>query len=201
MPAWTSRSITDGAVRTVLVAGPLAGLVATGFVEGLGANPVEAVTRYLGRWALRLLLVTLALAPLARFAGTGRPLAWRRAAGLAAFGYACLHVATYAVFDLGLSPAAFFDDVAKRAYITLGAGAFLLLAGLAATSVRAVARRLSPGTWAAVHRAVFPAAVLAVLHHAFMLKTSLTPALFHGGILALLLALRAVPYRWSSRRT
>jgi sulfoxide reductase heme-binding subunit YedZ len=155
----------------------------------LGANPIEAATHATGDWALRLLLATLALTPLRRLFGWHGAIAYRRLLGLAAFGYASVHFAIWAVLDLGLDGAAIVDDVAERPFVTAGFGAFLLLAPLALTSTRGWMRRLGR-RWAQLHRLAYLAAALAVLHHLWLVKADLRAPLLHAAVLAVLLAAR-----------
>ncbi len=168
----------------------LAWRIATG---RLGPNPVEFMEHHLGEWALRLLLVTLAMTPLQRLTGRGEFIRIRRLLGLWAFVYVCLHLLVYLTFDLGFSPAQLADDVVKRTYITLGFAAFLLLLPLAITSTAGWQRRLRR-RWKSLHRLIYPAAMLAVLHYLWLVKSDLRAPLTYLAILVLLLALR-VPWR------
>ena len=62
---------------------------------------------------------------------------------------------------------------------------------LALTSTRASIRRLG-ARWLQLHRLVYPAAILGVLHFVWLVKADLRSPLVHGGVLAVLLALRFV---------
>ena len=143
---------------------PLARLVVLGAGPGLGANPVEFVTRSLGTWALVMLCVTLAVTPLRHLTGWAWLARLRRMAGLFCFFYASLHVAAYAVVDLRLDLHAIVSDIVKRPFITAGFAAFVLLVPLAATSNSAMVRRLGARNWQRLHRFVYPIAALAILH-------------------------------------
>ena len=81
---------------------PLIALVVDGVRDELGANPVETITHATGEWALRLLLVTLAITPLRRLTGWQSLARVRRMLGLFAFFYALMHFATYALLDASL---------------------------------------------------------------------------------------------------
>ncbi len=171
---------------------PLAILVLGIANDTLGADPVARITHDTGTWALRLLLLGLALTPLRRFSGQAWPIRFRRLVGLYAFFYACLHLATWLVLDLGGYWTQVFDDLAKRPYITLGFSAWLLLVPLALTSTRGWMRRLGR-RWGQLHKLVYAAAVLAVLHYLWLVKADLREPLVYAAILALLLGLR---WRW-----
>lgn len=167
-----------------------AALLLAGLIRGtLGADPVATLLWQTGLWALRLLLASLAVTPLQRLTGWRWPIRFRRQLGLFAFFYACLHLAVYAVFDRSLDLAAVWEDIVERPFITVGALAFLLLVPLAATSTRAAVRRLGP-RWQQLHRLVYLAAGLAVLHYLWLVKADLRPPLIYAGILAALLLLR-----------
>jgi methionine sulfoxide reductase heme-binding subunit len=168
---------------------PAAWLVFAALSDRLGADPIAALTHETGQWALRLLLLTLAITPLRRFTGWARPVAFRRALGLWAFAYACMHLGVYVVLDLGGWWAQLFDDLLERPFITLGFAAWLLLVPLAVTSTRGMMRRLGR-RWQRLHRLVYVAAALAVLHFLWLVKADLTEPLVYAGVLAILLAAR-----------
>jgi len=167
--------------------------------NALGADPVAAVEHETGLWALRLLLLTLAITPLRRLTGQPVLLQFRRMLGLYAFFYACLHLAAYVVLDLGGYWAQLFEDIAKRPYITVGFLGWLLLVPLAVTSTRGWMRRLGR-RWGQLHRAVYAIGVLAVLHFWWLVKSDIREPAVYAAILALLLGWRVV-LRLRARRT
>jgi sulfoxide reductase heme-binding subunit YedZ len=181
-------------VLIALALAPLAALALAAARGALGANPVETITHATGQWALRLLLATLAVTPLRRLAGWSFVAPWRRSLGLLAFFYASLHFATFLVLDLGLDLSALGEEVAERPYVTLGFTALVLLAPLALTSTRGWQRRLGR-RWLVLHRLVYAAAALAVLHFVWLVKADLLEPLAYAAVLAALLCLRRVPQR------
>ncbi len=158
--------------------------------DTLSANPVEAFTRGLGDWALYLLLITLTITPLRRLAGLIWLMKLRRMLGLFVFFYACLHVTAYLWLDQFFDWAEIGSDILKRPFITVGMLTFVLLVPLAATSTKAMIRRLGGRRWQQLHRLVYLAAMLAVLHFTWMVKADAAQPLTFGLILALLLGLR-----------
>ena len=168
---------------------PLLLLVQGVLADTLGADPVAALTHATGEWALRLLLLGLALTPLRRLTGQAWPIRFRRLVGLYAFFYACLHLAVFLVLDLGGYWTQIFEDIVKRPYITVGFAAWLLLLPLAVTSTRGWMKRLGR-RWAQLHRLVYLVGVLAVLHFLWLVKSDLREPLVYAGILAMLLGLR-----------
>lgn len=174
---------------------PLALLAWRAVAGGLGANPVEAITHATGWWALALLLLTLAVTPLRRVLGRPQLLRWRRMLGLFAFTYAGLHLLTYLWLDQFFDATAIAKDVLKRPFVTAGFAAFVLLVPLAATSTRAMVRRLGARRWQRLHRLVYPAAALGVLHFLWLVKKDLREPLLFAAVLGLLLAARLLPAR------
>ncbi len=163
----------------------------------LGANPAEALIRSLGDWGLRGLLLTLAVTPLRQLLKQPLLLRYRRLLGLWSFAYLALHLLAYAWLDQGLVPAEILRDIAKRPFILVGTLALLLLIPLALTSTQAAMRRLGGRRWQALHRLVYPAAMLGCLHFWWMRsgKQLFTEPLVYTLILALLLAWRLLRRR------
>ena len=170
---------------------PLAHLLYGFWVDDLTVNPIEYVTRQLGDTALRLLLASLALTPLRIVFGLGWPLALRRLLGLFAFFYVCLHFAVWIVLDHFFDWRTMGDDVVKRPWITVGVTAMLLLAPLAATSTTRMVKRLGGAAWRRLHRLVYVAGVLGVLHYIWLAKKVLIEPWLYAAVLAMLLGIRA----------
>jgi sulfoxide reductase heme-binding subunit YedZ len=166
-------------------------LVAT---DGLGANPAEALLRTLGLWAMRFVCLVLAVTPLRMWLRWRWLAGYRRMLGLYAFAYASLHWVCYALLDMGLDWAAVLDDLAQRPFILVGTLAWLILLVLAITSIPALIRRLGGKRWQALHRAVYAAAALAVLHFWWMRagKNNLAEVGVYLAIVAALLLARVL---------
>jgi sulfoxide reductase heme-binding subunit YedZ len=179
------------AITIVVTLLPALGLGLRFATEGPGPNPVEDLTHVTGEWALRFLLLSLAVTPARRFLGWQWAQPLRRTLGLAAFGYAAAHLATWSIFDLGLDLEAILADVLERPYVTAGMAAFAILLALAVTSTRSSIKRLG-ARWVSLHRAVYAAGALAVLHHFWLVKADYRPAIVHGALLAGLLGARFV---------
>lgn len=184
----------------LLALAPLLRVIALGFQDRLGANPLEFVTRASGDWTLYFLCITLAVTPLRRLTGMGWLLRLRRMLGLYVFFYACLHFLCFLWFDHFFDVQAMWKDVLKRPFIAMGFTAFVLLLPLAATSSDRLMRRLGR-RWAQLHRLVYLIAVLAILHFWWMRagKNNFGDPLLFGGIILLLLGARVV-FRWRDRQ-
>jgi sulfoxide reductase heme-binding subunit YedZ len=168
---------------------PLLRLIVLGGSGGLGANPIEFITRSTGTWPLVGLLLTLSVTPLRRLTGRADLIRYRRMLGLFTFFYACLHFVTYVWLDQFFDPAAIARDIIKRPFITVGFAAFVLLIPLALTSTHAMMRRLGR-RWQLLHRLIYLIALLGVIHFLWLVKKDLTEPLIYAAVLALLLIVR-----------
>ena len=173
----------------VLFLVPFAAL-AWGAVNGtLGVNPVETLTHETGEWALRFLLLTLCATPVQRLFKVSWPIRIRRMLGLYTFFYASLHFITWLWLDRFFDIGEILIDIGKRPFVTVGFIAFLLLVPLAVTSNNAMIRKLG-SRWRALHRLVYPIAVLVLLHYVWLVKADLLEPAIYLGILLVLLAWR-----------
>jgi sulfoxide reductase heme-binding subunit YedZ len=170
---------------------PLAVLLWNAFHNGLGANPIEKITHFTGEWALRFLLLTLAITPARKLLGWSALLRLRRMLGLYAFFYACLHFLTYFVLDQFFDFSEIAADVLKRPYITVGFTAFVLLIPLAVTSTNKMMKRLGR-RWKQLHQLVYVIAVLAVLHFLWLVKADTFDPLVYAVVLLILFVIRAL---------
>jgi sulfoxide reductase heme-binding subunit YedZ len=179
-------------VACCLPAGKIAVDAATG---NLSANPIEEVMNRLGFWTLTLLLVSLAATPSKTLLGWTAPMRVRRMLGLFAFFYGSLHFATYLALDQAFDISDIGADIVKRKFITVGFAAFVTLIPLAVTSTDRAVKRLGFRRWKRLHRLVYLAAVLGVVHFVWRVKADyLVPTLFALTLAALLLA-RVLPAR------
>jgi sulfoxide reductase heme-binding subunit YedZ len=165
------------------------------FNDGLGANPIEAITKGSGIWTLRMLLVTLAVTPVRRLTGWAELASFRRMAGLAAFAYAMAHLATYVGLDKFFEWDAIWADVLKRRFITAGFFAAVLLVPLAVTSTKGWTKRLGGRRWRALHRLVYVSAATGVIHYWWLVKADVRDPAAYAGVLGVLLLARAVASR------
>lgn len=157
--------------------------------DRLGADPVEALTHATGWWALALLLLTLTVTPLRAVTGINELVRARRPLGLFSFLLATLHLLVYFVLDQGLELGYLAEDILERPFITIGFIAWLTLLPLALTSTRGWIRRLGR-RWRTLHRLVYGAAVLGVIHFAWGVKADLREPILFGVFLAGLFAFR-----------
>jgi sulfoxide reductase heme-binding subunit YedZ len=167
--------------------------------QALGANPLEAVIRDLGDWALRILLLTLAISPLRRLTGWGQLLRLRRMVGLYSYFYALLHLFGYLWFEQFFDWTEIWFDIVERPFITIGMLAVLLLTPLALTSTKGMMKRLGKA-WKRLHFLIYPIAIFAVIHFFWMVKLDISEPIIYALILAVLLAERLIPFLKNIKR-
>ena len=158
-----------------------------------GANPIEYLTRELGDWTLRLLLITLSVRPAAVLSRTPALLLYRRAFGLHAFFYACCHFVTYIWLDQFFDWREIVHDVGERPFILAGFTAFVLLIPLAATSTRRAAAYLG-SAWQTLHRLVYLAISAGMLHYWWLIRADYLQASIYLVMLLLLFGYRITRY-------
>ena len=171
---------------------PMLWLFYAAATDQLGANPAEALSRSTGELTLRFLCMVLAISPLRVVFGLSALARFRRMLGLFVYAYVCLHLLSYAWFDMGFDPMDMARDIAKRPFILVGFIAFLLLTPLALTSFNRAIKAMGARRWQQLHRAVYLVAGLAILHFFWMRagKNDFGEVLLYAVILGALLAWR-----------
>lgn len=137
----------------------------------------------LGLWSLRFLMATLVAGSLGRVLRRPWLNAWGQPLGLAAFGFGLVHTIQYVAYA-GLWPDR-LERVLRKPYLDIGLVALVLMAPLAATSAAAIVRRMGFRRWKALHRLVYPIAVLSVLHHMMAYGSPVEGWLFVGMLVVL----------------
>ncbi len=171
-------------------------LLYQGVTGALGVDPVKAMEHALGKAGLQLLVVTLLVTPLRRFAGLNL-LKFRRAFGLLTFFYIALHLLVWFVLDVQIVSQV-WADIVKRPYITIGMAGFLLMLPLALTSNNMSVRRLGR-RWISLHKLTYLAALLGAVHYVMLVKGFQIEPLLYLGVVVLLLSLRRFPKRRRQR--
>lgn len=172
----------------VLLCLPFCWLVLNGAVNTLDPDPGKTLVHGLGLWALRFLLLTLAITPLNRFT----PVQWiplRRTLGLCTLAYAVLHVSAYAFFYLGFDLSLLMRELVKRPYIVLGSMGLSVLLAMGVTSTNGWQRRLGK-RWKRLHKLVYVATVVVLLHFAWQVKAGLGAMPWYALVFVLLMLLR-----------
>ena len=165
----------------------------------LGAEPIKETLHQLGLWAVRLLLITLAVTPARTILQWPRLLLVRRMLGVAAFAYAFAHLLLYVAFE-AFDLAKVASEIVLRLYLTIGLAALLGLAALAATSTDGMVRRLGGRRWQRLHRLVYPIAVLALVHYFIQSKLEVYEPMVMDGLFVWLMGYRLASARRRDRR-
>jgi len=168
---------------------PLARLIWNFFHDQLTANPIQYITFQTGKSALVLLVLALACTPLNTLFELKRVVGLRKTLGLYAFLYATLHFLTFVGLDYQFDPELLKEAIFKKRYALVGFAAFLSLLPLAITSTKGWMRRLGKN-WKRLHRLIYLAALLAVIHFVWLVKSDIREPLAYGAVVVLLLALR-----------
>lgn len=171
-----------------------------GLNHDLGADPGKAIVHFIGQWALRFLILTLAITPIRKILGIWILTRIRRMLGLFTFFYVVLHLTSYLAFLLEFRFADLLADVVKRPYITVGFLAFLLLIPLAVTSNRWMIRKLKQ-RWRTLHQLVYLISILAIVHLFWLTRTDYQEAFVYGAIMVFLLGYRLYRSSWFSQNS
>src|SRR5580658_2539307 len=179
---------------------PLAILAYGAVTNNLGPDPTGRIEFSTGNTALNLLVISLAITPLRKlFARLSWLIKFRRLLGLFAFFYASIHLVAYVGLYAYFDPNTIIQDVAKRRFITAGVTAWLLLVPLALTSTTGWIRRLGGKRWNQLHRLVYIAVCLGILHYWWQVKTGVLAPLWITIIMAILFLARPI-LNWRNTR-
>ncbi len=178
---------------------PMAWLALEAISGRLSVNPIQDATLRTGKAGLILLVLSLAASPAYRLLAWRELLLARKWLGRYAFFYIAVHLTIFAWIDYGLNWALLQEAVLEKPYALVGLLAFLLLLPLALTSTRGWQRRLGP-RWKALHRLVYPASLLAVVHYLWQVKGDIRQPLVFGALVVILLLARLPRSKEALRR-
>ncbi|WP_312284861.1 protein-methionine-sulfoxide reductase heme-binding subunit MsrQ [Yokenella regensburgei] len=174
---------------------PFLWLLWAGSHGGFSADPAKDIQHFTGRMALKLLLATLLISPLARYAKQPLLIRTRRLLGLWCFAWASLHLTSYALLELGINNLALLgEEVVRRPYLTLGLISWLILLALAVTSTQAMQRKLG-SRWQKLHNFVYLVAILAPIHYLWSVKILSPQPIIYALLAIALLAWRYKKFR------
>jgi len=156
----------------------------------LGANPIEAITRDTGLWALRFLWFTLLITPLRWLTGWNQLATLRRMLGLYVFFYALMHMLLYLWLDQFFDINDIIKDIIKRPFITIGFFTFTALIPLVITSNNRMVKRLGGRAWKKLHRLSYFIAIASSVHFYMLVKQDKAEPLFYIALLVVLLGVR-----------
>ena len=166
----------------------------------LGVDPIRASLHITGSLAIGTLLLTLAVTPVRVLTGWKKAILYRRPLGLMSFVYAMAHVSIFAVHDQQWNLPAIRDELFQRRYLQIGLASLLLLLPLALTSTPEMISRLGLSRWKRLHRLIYLASILAVIHYAMQTKAD---PYWRAGYIVLIIALLGwrLWHRFSERNT
>ena len=180
-------------------------VLAVGFIPGavlafwwangmLGGRPVTEVIHGTGDWAIRYLLISLAITPAARVLNWPRLLLVRRIVGLTALAYGLTHLTLFVV-DQNFHLVVAATEILRRFYLTIGFAVLLGLGILGVTSTNRWVQRLGH-RWKLLHRAIYVLGAIALLHYFIQSKANVSEPVFFSGLFVWLLMWRALPMAW-----
>lgn len=159
------------------------------------AAPAKDIQHFTGRMALKLLLATLLVTPLTRYAKQPLLIRTRRLLGLWCFAWATLHLTSYTLLELGINNLSLLgQELVTRPYLTLGGISWLILLALAITSPQIMQRKLGR-RWQKVHNCIYLVAILAPIHYLWSVKILSPQPLIYAALALLLLAWRYKKFR------
>jgi sulfoxide reductase heme-binding subunit YedZ len=170
---------------------PLAALLYQALSGQLGPDAGKELVLETGEWAIRFLLLTLAITPIRQLTGKAAITRYRRMIGLYCWFYASIHLLTVLTYLLGWSWVIFVEEFSERPYMAVGISAWLLLVPLGLTSNR-WSQRLMRRRWKQLHQLVYVIALLACIHVIWLVRSDYGEALLYSVIAALLLLWRLV---------
>ncbi len=164
----------------------------------LGGRPVMETIHGAGLWAIRFLLISLAITPFARALDWPALLLVRRNVGVAAACYATVHLCLFVV-DQNFKVWTVISEIALRFYLTIGFAALLVLLALAVTSTDGWVKKLGRN-WKRLHRLAYPLGVVALLHFYIQSKLNVSEPVFVSGLFVWLMVWRSLPEVWRRKQ-
>ena len=178
-------------VTFLLALTPFILLLSKVFQNDLGPDPSQTLSIETGEWTLRFLLLTLAITPFTQIFKMIEIARLRRMIGLFTFFYGSIHFVSWIAFILGFRWLAIVEELVERPYITVGFLAYVILFLLGITSTNYMVRKLGRN-WKRLHKFIYAASVLAIIHLLWILRTDITEAVIYGAVLAILLGYRVL---------
>ena len=178
-------------VTFLLALTPFILLLSKVFQNDLGPDPSQTLSIETGEWTLRFLLLTLAITPFTQIFKMIEIARLRRMIGLFTFFYGSIHFVSWMAFTLGFRWLAIVEELVERPYISVGFLAYVILFLLGITSTNYMVRKLGRN-WKRLHKFIYAASVLAIIHLLWILRTDITEAVIYGTVLAILLGYRVL---------
>lgn len=160
-----------------------------GFSGSLPGDPVQYLLDFTGIGALNLLILSLSISPLAEILKFGQLIVLRKTLGVYAAFYALAHLSVFIAFELQFEWSLILSEIIERPYITVGFSALFILTLLLATSFDVIRKKMGK-SWQKLHRWVYLALILGLLHFLWSIKANELQPYIYIGIGTILLLLR-----------
>jgi sulfoxide reductase heme-binding subunit YedZ len=173
---WQDRKGDFSTLKALVFVGvflPGLWLVVRATMGTLGPRQMIEINHQAGLWAVRFLLLTLAITPLRHVWRWPELVFVRRTLGVAVFAYGLIHLVAYAG-DLAWDIPKVISEIFARVYLTIGLMVLILLTPLALTSTNGMMRRMGGLNWRRLHHLVYPIILLAALHFFLQSKLGVT---------------------------
>ncbi len=157
--------------------------------DNLGSRPVHHAMLETGFWAIRFLILSLAVTPARALFDWPRVVMLRRMLGLAAAFYTIAHIVLYA-WDEGFALGFVVSQMLTVFYLILGTIATVGFIALSVTSTDAAMARLGK-KWKVLHRLIYPVAILSLWHFFLTQKVEVGVAMVPAGLFVWLMLWRA----------
>lgn len=160
----------------------------------LDPKPVTEALHMTGAWAVRILLLSLAITPLQFIAHWPRLIDVRRMVGVGACVYLAIHFSLY-IYDQKLDLLRVASEIALRFYLTIGFVALVGVTALGVTSTDGWVRRLGSARWNSLHRSIYWLTVLCLVHAFLQSKVDVSEWVLNAGLF-----LAMMGWRWMRAR-
>ncbi len=180
-------------IAAILCLIPFGSMVLNYARNDLTANPIQAATLLTGHTAVNLLILSLACTPIRNIFGLTSFLRIRKTLGLFAFFYALLHFLIFILLDFDFNISWILDEIRFKPFIQIGLAALVSLIPLTVTSIPKIQRKMGK-TWETLHKLVYFADLLVILHYLLATKGDISRPILYAGITLLLLLLRIFPF-------
>jgi len=173
---WQDRRGAFSLLRAAVFVGvflPGLWLVWRAFAGTLGPRAWIEINHQSGLWAVRLLLLTLAVTPLRHVWQWPELVFVRRPLGVAVFAYVVIHLVAY-TGDMAWDVGKVASEIVARVYLAIGFIALIMLIPLAVTSTDGMMRRMGGLEWRRLHILIYPIAALATVHFFLQSKLGVT---------------------------
>lgn len=197
---WQNRNGTISALKSAAFLGLWLPGLWYGFLwatDSLGPRVMTELIHGTGLWAIRFLLLSLAITPFRVLLKWPDLIKVRRMIGVAALCYALVHIGFYCT-DLHFEWMKILTELVSRTYLIIGGLALFGLIALGGTSTDSAVRALGGKTWQRLHRLTYVIATLALIHFLMQSKLDLYQPALMVGLFFWLMGYRAQSW-WSSR--